>query len=166
VNLRVLSGRLLVLRDPDETFVDVAGVRIFFPDDMASSGVNSWAASDRRRCSGFCLLHQPSFGWYNDPMLTGHVVYFTKWSERTFELGGQTFCLIDEGAVFAYGRDTHMRNFKEVLVELTDRLGPEFPAEELEDEMLDNLAVRITEEIDSMKEGEEDDEDDDDKEPD
>ena len=107
MNFNVLPGKLLVSRDPDETFKDFVtpqGIvhRLYFPDDMASSGVDTWAASDRMRPSGICHLHSPSWGWYSDPVLTGMRVYFEKWSERTFEYEGRTFCVIDERAISAY----------------------------------------------------------------
>lgn len=103
MNFTVLPGKLLVSRDPDETFKDLGnGKRLYFPDDMASSGVDSWAASDRMRPSGICHLHSPSGDWHSDPVLTGMRVWFEKWSERTFDYEGRTFCVLDERAIFGY----------------------------------------------------------------
>jgi len=105
VNYTVLPGRLLVVRDPDiaslelTRFGDVP-IKLYTPDDMASSGVNSWAAGDRQRSSGLCLLHVPGENWVHDPELTNLRVYWEKYSERAFEVEGRTFHVIPERAVY------------------------------------------------------------------
>jgi hypothetical protein len=105
VKLMPLLGKLLVSRDPDESsFISKDGlVLLHLPDDMASAGVNSWAAGDRMRASGFCHLHNATWGFVvNDRDLTGTRVFFEKWTEKTFEIEGRTFCVIDEAAIVAY----------------------------------------------------------------
>ena len=103
MNYTVLPGRLLVVRDPEEPlelrrFGDVP-IRLYAPDD---TGANTWAATDRVRSSGTCLLHIPGGRWVNDPDLSGLRVWWEKYAESAFEVEGRTFHVIPERAVYAY----------------------------------------------------------------
>lgn len=107
----VLPGRLLVLRDPEIKTVELKQfgekpIVLHTPDDMASSGVNSWAASDRIRSSGICLLHQPSGAWVHDPPLTKMHVWWEKYTELAFDVEGHTFHVVPEQAIYAYAEES------------------------------------------------------------
>src|SRR5689334_13544668 len=93
MNLFAPYGKMIIVRDPIEDGVVLAGVKILYPDEGSS-----WKGEHRVANTGLCLLHSPL---RLDENLTGKRIIFDKWAGIPWRLEGTEFYTIPEMACLA-----------------------------------------------------------------